>query len=192
MPAYCEPCPGKRNATRGVRRRHARDDARMCRAVEPRVDAAQRARRRPHPTRVIRCAKCARPKFAVAQRSSSVPSSPSVHARSTSRYRSAIVRNACASRAESASTCSGRVEQRVRRRWRRRVGSGAASRMTCAFVPLKPNELTAAMRRPFASGNGIARRRHDDRQIRPNRCADSASRSADAAESPRDAARAPP
>ena len=68
-----------------------------------------------------------------------------------------------------------------------RAGAGAAPprATTCALVPLNPNELTPATRRPSARGHGVARRRHVDRQLVPRRCAGSARRSAGAAGSRR-------
>ena len=51
---------------------------------------------------------------------------------------------------------------------------------TCAFVPLKPNELTPAIRRPFAAAGHCRSPLQPPPEARPMGCADWASRSADA------------
>ena len=140
IPAYCAPCPGNRKATRGARRdkgvrpRTTRGDA----APVSHCPSSSRASALLVVTMASRSSSCARPVLAVKQTSAN----PSPWA-SRAWYRWARSRRAGSVFAESVSACAARsgagtVADVV----------GAASTSTCALVPLKPNELTPARRRP--------------------------------------------
>ena len=78
-------------------------------------------------------------------------------------------RATAASRADRTNRCDD-VRQ-VRRPVRAgMLAAGASSSTTCALVPLKPNELTPAMRRPPIGSQGVELRRHADRKSFQRMC----------------------
>ena len=152
MPAYCAPWPVNRNATSGGRwpAATAGDDAVGGLAAERtrRALAAALVGVGGHDGQAVGEVGCG-PTLAVWATSASATRRCVGQVRR--RARSASSRRAGSVRADSVSTCCGRV-----------VGvagggsaAGAASSTTWALVPLKPNELTPAMRRPPAGVHGV-------------------------------------
>ncbi len=143
MPACCGPWPVNRNATR------AGPAVRLDPVTTPSASApAANARSRPAissalpATTAARWAKWARPAPAVKHTSAS--DCPGASARCAAN-RAARSRRAAGVRAESGRRCRGGSLPSM-------AGvAGASSRITWALVPLKPNELTPAMRGPLGS-----------------------------------------
>ncbi len=125
--------------------------------------------------RAARSLKCARPAFAVrqtyqrARRRGDLASRVSVgfseRRRSDARARRA---RCCADRAPRSrpGARSGRQQQPARRS-AHAARAGASSTMTCALVPLNPNELTPPMRRPSIGSQLRRGRRHAQRIVGP-------------------------
>ena len=151
MPLYCAPWPVNTKAMRGGSRLTTRSVASPA-AASPPASAARPDRNssRVRAMIVARCAKCARPAFAVWQ---IVPKAASAGRDSTAACRAASSASAFASRADTANrqaspeaaSCAASI-------------GGASSTITCALVPLKPNELTPAMRRPSIGCQAIGSR----------------------------------
>ena len=96
-----------------------------------------------------RCAKCARPAFAV--NATSASDRAIAPRRSRVRRTQRTQRLLLSRRRRSARAAAARPSEP------RPPRCGAASSTTCALVPLKPNELTPAMRRPpVAAGHGVS------------------------------------
>ncbi len=167
MPSHCEPCPGNTNVTPA---------AGLARPVttSPAGASVPSARERAVPTgsgprRTARCSRAARRVSRAKETSAgSVPGSRPVSDSwsvpdrravpdSRSARRAAWARSASASRAESV---HGGVPPRQTGSPAMGAGSdgtsSGASRMTCALVPLIPNEETPARRARPVSGQGVA------------------------------------
>ena len=140
----------KRDARVG--RSNSRDDPRMLVARKPRIEpcgersrAFARHRHADARSARVRCSPSRRDRRACR------PVRPSTRATGhdiASRVGAALLRRGPKSRAPEADArrSSGPVEGDC---------SGASSSTTCAFVPLNPNELTPAMRRPSVVGHGV-------------------------------------
>ena len=131
MPVYWAPWPVNRKATFGGGVDARAPASAGCVAPARRAASAAASSADVPPRTASRCGSCARPVFALKQRSAVAPGSAS-----RSRQANASAFSASSSWAASASRCSGRSSESGAV-----VCGTASSRITCAFVPEKPNEL---------------------------------------------------
>ncbi len=151
IPRRCDPCPGKRSATRG-RASPARPVATDPPAPRPANASSRRAiSPEERPTTASRSGKCTRWTAAVRHASRS---SRSEHPARCFANRPACARSAAGPFPERTRTTGPSCGISAAG-----VSRGASSRTTWAFVPLIPKELTPARRTLTPRGHGAARER---------------------------------